>query len=109
MQPYCPAPAVVEAFTDQNGNRHEVVKARQLDNFKLHMEAHVSTLTAQVQTLTAHASWIEPRLNDYHKFMEWMQRVHPDVIEAYTQATKVEKIIDKANDKFIYPQAETSA
>ena len=109
MQPYYPTPAVAEAFTDQNGNRHEVVKTRQLETFKMGIESYISQLTAEVNTLRGHANWIEPRLNDYHKFMEWMQRVHPDVITAYTQATKVEKIIDKANDEYVYPQAEASA
>jgi len=105
MDSYYTQPAVVEAFVDQSGNRHEVVKARQLENFKISIEAHVSTLTAEVQTLKYHANWIEPRLNDYHKFMEWMQRVHPDVITAYTQATKVEKILDDAKGEMAYPQA----
>lgn len=104
MDSYYNQPAVVESFRDQNGNLHEIVKARQLEGFKLSMEAHVATLTAEVQTLKHHANWIEPRLNDYHKFMEWMQRVHPDVIDAYTQATKVEQVLDKANDEMIYPQ-----
>lgn len=110
MQPYYTQPAVVESFNDQNGHRHEVVKTRQLENFKISIEAHISTLTAEMQTLQNHANWIEPRLNDYHKFMEWMQRVHPDVITAYTQATKVEKTLDKANgEEMFYPQAEASA
>lgn len=109
MQSYYTQPAIVEAFNDQNGNRHEVVKTRQLENFKINIEAHISALTEAVQVMKQHASWIEPRLNDYHKFMEWMQRVHPDVITAYTQATKVEQVLDKANDEFIYPQSEASA
>ena len=104
MDSYYTQPSVVEAFVDQNGNRHDIVKARQLENFKLYMEAHVATLTAGVQQLQAHVNWIEPRLNDYHRFMEWMQRVHPDVITAYTEATKVEQVLDKANDEMIYPQ-----
>jgi len=86
-----------------------VVNPQALSNFKTAIETQVIALTSEVQNLKNHANWIEPRLNDYHKFMEWMQRVHPDVITAYTQATKVEKVLDKANDEWIYPQAEASA
>ena len=43
MQPYYTQPAVVESFNDQNGHRHEVVKTRQLENFKISIEAHIST------------------------------------------------------------------
>ena len=109
MGPYYSTPAVVEVFTDQNGNRHEVVNARQLESFKMKIESYVNQLTAEISALREHANWIEPRLNDHHKFMEWMQRVHPDVIEAYTQATKVEQVLDKANDESGSAQAETSA
>lgn len=110
MDSYYTQPSVVEAFVDQSGNRHDIVKTFQLENFKLCMEAHVSMLTAEVQKMQQHANWIEPRLNDYHRFMEWMQRVHPDVITAYTQATKVEQTLDKANgEEMFHPQAESSS
>ena len=109
MHSYTTQPIITEKMYDSSGTAHTIVNPNRLENFKVTLESHISMLTMEVQTLQAHANWIEPRLNDYHKFMEWMQRVHPDVITAYTQATKVEKVLDKANDEWIYPQAEASA
>ena len=97
MNNYAHSPIVTEKYSDSSGHTHTYINPDRLEQFKSNLESHIVSLTYEVQTLKQHANWIEPRLNDYHKFMEWMQRVHPDVIEAYTQATKVEKIIDKAN------------
>lgn len=97
MNNYSYTPIVTETLTDSNGTQHTIVNRNRLEQFKSHLESHIVSLTYEVQTLKHHANWIEPRLNDYHKFMEWMQRVHPDVITAYTQATKVEETLDKAN------------
>lgn len=102
MNNYQYMPIVTENFTDSSGIHHTIVNSSRLENFKSYMESHIAALTTEVQTLKYHANWIEPRLNDYHKFMEWMQRVHPDVITAYTQATKVEQVLDKANDEMLY-------
>ena len=110
MNNYSYQPAVTDYLPMAGGVTPKVVHPEKLENFKSVIESHISTLTMEVQTLRQHANWIEPRLNDYHKFMEWMQRVHPDVITAYTQATKVEKTLDKANgEEMFYPQAEASA
>jgi hypothetical protein len=102
MHNYTYQPIVTEKLYDSSGAAHTIVNPNRLELFKSTMEAHVATLTTEMQVLKSHVSWIEPRLNDYHKFMEWMQRVHPDVIEAYTQATKVEGVLDKANDEMVY-------
>lgn len=98
---------VSEKLTDSSGQSFAYINPQRLEQFKSYMEHHVASLTTEVQTLKNHANWIEPRLNDYHKFMGWMQRVHPDVIEAYTQATKVEKTLDSALEggEMMYPQA----
>jgi hypothetical protein len=99
--------AYMLAVTEPNTNSYygqRAVNPERLENFKAAIESHIVALTTEVQTLRNHANWIEPRLNDYHKFMEWMQRVHPDVIEAYTQATKVEKVLDDAQGEMAYPQ-----
>ena len=109
MNAYPFQPSVTDYLQTYNGVSPRVVHAEKLESFKSIIESHVAALTTEVQTLKNHANWIEPRLNDYHKFMEWMQRVHPDVITAYTQATKVEQVLDKANDEMIYPQSEASA
>lgn len=109
MNTYAVQPIVTEKLYDSSGTAHTIVNPNRLETFKANLESHIMALTLEVQTLQAHASWIEPRLNDYHKFMEWMQRVHPDVITAYTQATKVEKVLDKANDIGEQVYAETSA
>lgn len=110
MNNYSYQPIVTEKLTDSSGTQHTIVNPNRLEQFKSNMESHIASLTMEVQSLKQHASWIEPRLNDYHKFMEWMQRVHPDVITAYTQATKVEQTLDKANgEEMFYPQAEASA
>jgi len=109
MNNYTYTPIVTEKFTDSSGTPHTHINPERLETFKSNLESHIVSLTYEVQALKQHANWIEPRLNDYHKFMEWMQRVHPDVITAYTQATKVEQVLDKANDEMIYPQSETSA
>ena len=104
MNSYSYQPNVTEKISAGAYGTQAVVNPHNLEQFKAALEAHVSTLTYEVQNLKNHANWIEPRLNDYHKFMEWMQRVHPDVITAYTQATKVEKVLDDANEEMIYPQ-----
>ena len=104
MNSYPVQPSVIDYMQSFNGVSPRVVHPEKLEGFKSVIESHITSLTAEVQNLKAHVTWIEPRLNDFHKFMEWMQRVHPDVIEAYTQATKVEKVLDKANDEMIYPQ-----
>lgn len=103
MQNYYAQTNVTETINDTYGHQ-VVVKAQALSNFKTAIETQVIALTAEVQTLKSHANWIEPRLNDYHKFMEWMQRVHPDVITAYTEATKVEKVLDDAHGEMAYAQ-----
>jgi hypothetical protein len=105
MNNYAYQPIVTEKLYDSSGNATTIINPNRLEQFKSTMESHVASLTMEVQNLKNHANWIEPRLNDYHKFMEWMQRVHPDVITAYTQATKVEGVLDKSNEEFIYPQA----
>lgn len=107
---YATQPIVTEKLYDSSGTAHTIVNPNRLEVFKSTLESHIMALTLEVQTLQAHANWIEPRLNDYHKFMEWMQRVHPDVIDAYTQATKVEKVLDKANDAEVeHIQVQVSA
>jgi hypothetical protein len=109
MHSYTTQPIITEKMYDSSGTAHTIVNPNRLETFKATLESHISMLTMEVQTLQAHANWIEPRLNDFHKFMEWMQRVHPDVITAYTEATKVEKVLDKANDIGEQVYAETSA
>ena len=109
MDNYTYSPIVTEKFSDSSGTQHTIVNPNRLEQFKSAIESHIVSLTYEVQTLKQHANWIEPRLNDYHKFMEWMQRVHPDVITAYTQATKVEKTLDRANGESEAVQMEASA
>jgi hypothetical protein len=109
MNTYAVQPIVTEKLYDSSGTAHTIVNPNRLETFKANLESHIMALTLEVQTLQAHANWIEPRLNDYHKFMEWMQRVHPDVITAYTQATKVEKVLDKAQGEIEHIQVEVSA
>jgi hypothetical protein len=104
MQNYYAQTNVTETITSNYGTE-VVVSPMALAHFKHAVESHLIGLTSEIQTLKNHVSWIEPRLNDFHKFMEWMQRVHPDVITAYTEATKVEKVLDRANNEMIYPQA----
>jgi len=104
MNNYAYQPIITEKLYDSSGNATTIINPNRLEQFKSTMESHVASLTMEVQNLKAHANWIEPRLNDYHKFMEWMQRVHPDVIDAYTQATKVEKVLDDAHGEMAYPQ-----
>lgn len=109
MNNYSYTPIVTEKYSSSTGHSHTYVNPDRLEQFKSAIESHIVSLTYEVQTLKQHASWIEPRLNDYHKFMEWMQRVHPDVITAYTQATKVEKTLDRANGESEAVQMEASA
>lgn len=111
MDSYRYQPTIVDNYTDANGVAHSTLNTRMTQQFKAAIESHVASLTMEIQTLKNHANWIEPRLNDYHKFMEWMQRVHPDVITAYTEATKVEKTLDNALEggEMAYPQSEAAA
>lgn len=104
MNSYSYQGIITEKLTDSSGSSFTHINPQRLEQFKSYMEHHIAALTTEVQTLKNHANWIEPRLNDYHKFMEWMQRVHPDVITAYTEATKVEKVLDKAQGEMAYPQ-----
>lgn len=103
MNSYQYQPTVTEPVSGTFGQQR-LLNPDKVEQFKSAIESHVATLTAEVQILKNHANWIEPRLNDYHKFMEWMQRVHPDVITAYTQATKVEQVLDNAQGEMAYAQ-----
>ena len=83
-----------------------------LEQFKNAIESHVQRLTAEVQTLAtnmevinAHANWIEPRLHDFLAFNQWMEKAHPDIIEAYKTSTKVARTLDKANAEEVFSES----
>ena len=107
MNHYQYQPTVTEPVSGEFGQQR-LLNPDKVEQFKSAIESHVASMTMEVQSLKLHASWIEPRLIDYHKFMEWMQRVHPDVITAYTQATKVEDILDTADTVPMHQQVKVS-
>lgn len=109
MNPYYNHPPLVDTFTDSSGTPHRIIKPQQLDAFKNAIENHINQLTYEINTMREHANWIEPRLHEFIKFNHWMEKAHPDIIEAYKKSTAVVAVLDKANDEYMYPQAETSA
>jgi uncharacterized protein YaaN involved in tellurite resistance len=111
MNSYMQQPPVTETYRgDYSGISRKELNFDRLEQFKYAIEQHVQMLTTQVQTLTSHANWIEPRLNDYHKFNQWMEQAHPDIINAYKKSTavveKLERAIDENHGEVM---AETSA
>ena len=109
MNSYTYTPIVTEKFTDSSGTRHTIVNPDRLEQFKSYLESHIVSLTYEVQTLKQHANWIEPRLHEFIKFNQWMEKAHPDIIDAYKKSTAVAETLDRANDEMMYPQAEASA
>lgn len=98
MNNYLYQPTVTDEFRSNIGAPHRVVDPQRLEQFKSYIESHVASLTTELQTLKQHANWIEPRLNDYHKFNQWMEQAHPDIIEAYKKSTAVAEKLDRADD-----------
>jgi hypothetical protein len=98
MHGYATQPLVTEKIYDSSGMAHTIVNPNRLENFKATLESHVSMLTTEVITISNHAKWIEPRLHEYLRFMQWMEQAHPDIITAYKASTEVAEKLDKANN-----------
>jgi hypothetical protein len=96
MHSYATQPLVTEKIYDSSGTSHTIVNPNRLENFKSTIETHVSMLTTEIQTLGNHAKWIQPRLHDFIKFMQWMEQAHPDIITAYKASTEV---VEKMENK----------
>ena len=109
MHGYATQPLVTEKIYDSSGMAHTIVNPKQLENFKATLESHVSMLTTEVTTISNHAKWIEPRLHEFIKFMQWMEKAHPDIINAYKTSTAVAEKLDKANNADDSVQMEASA
>ena len=109
MHGYTTQPLVTEKIYDTSGMAHTIVNPNRLENFKATLESHVSMLTTEVTTISNHANWIEPRLHEFIKFMQWMEKAHPDIINAYKTSTAVAEKLDKANNADDSVQMEASA
>ena len=109
MNSYPSQPLVTEKIYDSSGMAHTIVNPNRLENFKATLESHVSMLTTEVTTISNHANWIEPRLHEFIKFMQWMEKAHPDIINAYKTSTAVAEKLDKANNADDSVQMEASA
>lgn len=109
MNSYPSQPLVTEKIYDSSGMAHTIVNPNRLENFKATIESHVSVLTTEVTTISNHANWIEPRLHEFIKFMQWMEKAHPDIINAYKTSTAVAEKLDKANNSDDSVQMEASA
>lgn len=92
-------PLVENLRSEHSGALKREVNLERLEQFKYAIEAHVQTLTTQVQTLTTHANWIEPRLHDFIRFNQWMEQAHPDIIDAYKKSTAVAEKLERAIDE----------
>lgn len=90
--------------SEYSGASRREINLERLEQFKYAIEAHVQTLTTQVQTLTSHANWIEPRLHEFIQFNQWMEQAHPDIIDAYKKSTAVAEKLDRANDSMAETQ-----
>ena len=97
MNNYSYQPIVTEKYASSTGHSHTYINPDRLENFKSAIESHVSALTYELQSMKNHANWIQPRLNDFHRFMVWMEQAHPDIIEAYKKSTEVAEKLDRAN------------
>ena len=109
MNSYPSQPLVTEKLYDSSGMAHTIVNPNRLENFKATLESHVSMLTTEVTTISNHANWIEPRLHEFIKFMQWMENAHPDIINADKTSTAVAEKLDKANNADDSVQMEASA
>lgn len=99
MNSYLPTPSLMETWNNTyTGSYKKELNLDRLEQFKAAVEHHITGLTLQVQTLTTHTNWIEPRLHDFIKFNQWMEQAHPDIIEAYKKSTAVAEKLDRAND-----------
>lgn len=98
MQHYVTTAAVTSAIPSPTGGMYQVIDPSALSQFKTNLESHIQMLTTEMRILRDHANWIEPRLNDFHKFMTWMEQAHPDIIEAFKKSTEVAEKLDRANN-----------
>jgi len=109
MNSYLNAPNITAKVSGSYGP-HTIVDPLALEVFKTSLEAHIQSLTYEVQNMRQHANWIEPRLHEFLKFNKWMEQAHPDIIEAYKKSTavaeKLERAIDENHGEVM---AETSA
>ena len=77
--------------------------------FTLPLRLNTRQTTSNDGTISNHANWIEPRLHEFIKFMQWMEKAHPDIINAYKTSTAVAEKLDKANNSDDSVQMEASA
>ena len=91
-------PNVTVQLETFNGSSPKIVHPDKLEGWKSVVESHIQALTTEIQTLGNHAKWIEPRLHEYLRFMQWMEQAHPDIITAYKASTEVAEKLDKANN-----------
>lgn len=99
MNSYQYQPNVTEEYRSSMGNPHRVVEPQRLEQFKAAIESHINTLTYEMQTLKQRADWIEPRFDEYLRFMDWLADAHPDIIKAYKASIKVSDRLDMANNE----------
>lgn len=100
MNSYMATPSLMETWNSTyTGSSKKELNLDRLEQFKAAVEHHITGLTLQVQTLTTHANWIEPRLHDFIKFNQWMEQAHPDIIEAYKKSTAVAEKLERAIDE----------
>jgi hypothetical protein len=98
MNSYLNTPSITAKVSGAYGP-HTIVDPQALEVFKTSIEAHIQSLTYEVQTLRQHANWIEPRLQEFLQFNKWMEQAHPDIIEAYKKSTAVADKLERAIDE----------
>jgi hypothetical protein len=106
---YPTQPNVTVQLDPFNGPSPRIVHPDKLEGWKSVVESHLQALTTEIQTLGNHANWIEPRLQEFIKFNQWMEKAHPDIINAYKTSTAVADKLDRANNSDDSVMAETSA
>lgn len=99
MNSYLPTPSVVEIWRSEfSGASERKINLERLEQFKAAAEHQIQMLTVEVQTMSNHINWIQPRFHEFMQFNRWMEQAHPDIINAYKTSTAVAETLDRAND-----------
>jgi hypothetical protein len=71
-----------------------------LQNFKRGVESQLAALTTELNGVISRLNYCEPLMYKGMEFMEWMEKAHPDIINAYKAQKEVSETLDRANGEF---------
>lgn len=100
ISPYPYTPAVTEQLQGVNGPPSKAINPDKLDMWKTAVDNQLNHVSTELSTMITHANWIEPRIHEFLAFMTWMEKAHPDIIDAFKKSTEVAEKLDKANGNY---------